>query len=32
MRVTFDDELTGRKFTAQTQVKVHPAATLTTRP
>ena len=32
VRVTFDDELTGLRFTAQTQVKVHPAATLTTRP
>ena len=30
VRVTFDDELTGRRFVNQTQVKVHPAAT--TRP
>jgi hypothetical protein len=27
VKVTFDDELTGRRFTDQTQVKVHPAAT-----
>jgi hypothetical protein len=26
VKVTFDDELTARQFTAQTQVKVHPAA------
>ncbi len=30
VKVTFDDELTGRRFVDQTQVKVHPAAT--TRP
>ena len=27
VRVTFTDELTGRRFTKQAQVKVHPAAT-----
>ncbi len=30
VKVTFDDELTGRRFVGQTQVKVHPAPT--TRP
>jgi hypothetical protein len=27
VKVTFDDELTGRQFIGQTQVKVHPPAT-----